>query len=63
VKEGKDKIAKQQKVITVRWTPVLGLDGCELLTAMGIQELERKNHVLTDRLDESKLSIEALTGR
>ncbi|KAG6609991.1 Glycosylphosphatidylinositol anchor attachment 1 protein [Phytophthora cinnamomi] len=41
VKEGKDKIAKQQKVIT---------------------ELERKNHVITDRLEESKLSIEALTG-
>ncbi|KAE9100699.1 hypothetical protein PF006_g22847 [Phytophthora fragariae] len=41
VKDGKDKIAKQQKVIT---------------------ELERKNHVLTDRLEESKLSIEALTG-
>ncbi|KAL4151997.1 hypothetical protein PRNP1_008932 [Phytophthora ramorum] len=41
VKEGKDKSAKQQKVIT---------------------ELERKNHVLTDRLEESKLSIEALTG-
>ncbi|GMF35518.1 unnamed protein product [Phytophthora fragariaefolia] len=35
VKEGKDKIAKQQK---------------------------RKNHVLTNRLEESKLSIEALTG-
>ncbi|KAL3673371.1 hypothetical protein V7S43_001087 [Phytophthora oleae] len=41
VKEGKDKLSKQQKVIA---------------------ELERKNHVLTDRLEESKLSIEALTG-
>ncbi|ETP46629.1 hypothetical protein F442_07124 [Phytophthora nicotianae P10297] len=41
VKEGKDNIAKQQRVIT---------------------ELERKNLGLTDRLEESKLSIEALTG-
>ncbi|KAG7380556.1 hypothetical protein PHYPSEUDO_007066 [Phytophthora pseudosyringae] len=41
VKEGKDNIAKQQKVIV---------------------ELERKNHVLTDRLEEAKSSIEALTG-
>lgn len=41
IKEGKDKNAKQQKVIG---------------------ELERKNHTLTDRLEEAKLSIEALTG-
>ncbi|KAG2815273.1 hypothetical protein PC114_g15201 [Phytophthora cactorum] len=41
VKEGKDNVVKQQKVIT---------------------ELERKNLGLTDRLEESKLSINALTG-
>ncbi|KAG3056489.1 hypothetical protein PC121_g15279 [Phytophthora cactorum] len=41
VKEGKDNVVKQQKVIT---------------------ELERKNLGLTDRLEESKLSIDALTG-
>ncbi|EEY65996.1 uncharacterized protein PITG_03531 [Phytophthora infestans T30-4] len=41
VKQGKDNVAKQQKVIT---------------------ELERKNLGLTDRLEESKLSIDALTG-
>ncbi|RLN58196.1 hypothetical protein BBP00_00007125 [Phytophthora kernoviae] len=41
IKEGKDKIAKQQKVIT---------------------DLERKNHSFSDRLEESKLSVEVLTG-
>ncbi|OWZ14661.1 hypothetical protein PHMEG_00011828 [Phytophthora megakarya] len=41
VKEGKEKMAKKDKVIA---------------------ELERKNQVVTDRLEESKLSIEVLTG-
>ncbi|KAG7394211.1 hypothetical protein PHYBOEH_005466 [Phytophthora boehmeriae] len=41
IKEGKDKITKQQKVIA---------------------DLERKNNTFSDRLEESKLSVEALTG-
>ncbi|RLN87646.1 hypothetical protein BBJ28_00001122 [Nothophytophthora sp. Chile5] len=67
VDEGKDKIAKQQKVITVRMRLAGHLaPGVVWVIATAIAPgsvmERRKNHSLSDRLEESKLSIEALTG-